>query len=162
MVIRRRPPSQSWATFLRNHADGIAATDLLVVPTVDFRLLYCLVVLGHGRRRLVHYAVTAHPTDEWMARQIGEAFPWEEAPRHSLHGVEPLSNDVFEVDRPTLIDLFHVGGPGCATGRGGSSIHPYFCGGPHETLLGFPGNHLVICDGDAPSSRSAATVQVFS
>jgi hypothetical protein len=50
------------------------------VPTIDFRLLYCLIVLAHGRRRLVHYAVTAHPTDEWMARQIVEAFPWEEAP----------------------------------------------------------------------------------
>jgi transposase InsO family protein len=82
MVKHRLPPSQSWATFLRNHADGIAATDLLVVPTVDFRLLYCLVVLAHGRRKLVHYAVTAHPADEWMARQIGEAFPWEAAPTY--------------------------------------------------------------------------------
>ena len=82
MVKHRRPPSQSWATFLRNHADGIAATDLLIVPTVDFRLLYCLVVLGHGRRKLVHYAVTAHPTAEWMARQILEAFPWDEAPSY--------------------------------------------------------------------------------
>ena len=80
MVKHRRPPTQSWATFLRNHADGIAGTDLLVVPTIDFRLLYCLIVLDHGRRRLVHYAVTAHPTDEWIARQIVEAFPWEEAP----------------------------------------------------------------------------------
>jgi hypothetical protein len=80
MVKHRRPPSQSWAIFLRNHADGIAAIDLLVVPTIDFRLLYCLIILGHGRRRLVHYAVTADPTDEWIARQIVEAFPWEEAP----------------------------------------------------------------------------------
>jgi Ca2+-binding EF-hand superfamily protein len=51
-----------------------------VLVTIDFRLLYCLIVLDHGRRRLVHYAVTAHPTDEWIARQIVGAFPWEEAP----------------------------------------------------------------------------------
>jgi len=63
MVKCRLPPSQSWATFLRNHADGIAATDLLVVPTIDFRLLYCLIVLAHGRRRLMHYAVTAVPAE---------------------------------------------------------------------------------------------------
>ncbi len=96
MVERRRPPSQSWAIFLRNHADGIAATDLLVVPTVDFRLLYCLVVLGHGRRRLVHYAVTAHPTDEWMARQIVEAFPWEEAPTYLVRDRDAVYGEVVK------------------------------------------------------------------
>ena len=67
---------------MRNHADGIAATDLFVVPTVGFKLLYCLLILGHGRRQLIHYAVTAHPTAEWVARQIVEAFPWDEAPRY--------------------------------------------------------------------------------
>jgi transposase InsO family protein len=96
MVKRRRPPSQSWATFLRNHVDGIAATDLLVVPTVDFRLLYCLVVLAHGRRRLVHYAVTAHPTDEWMARQIVEAFPWDEAPKYLVRDRDAAYGEVVK------------------------------------------------------------------
>ena len=84
MVKRPRRPGQcqSWATFLRNHAAGIAATDLFVVPTIGFKLLYCLVVLAQGRRELVHHAVTAHPTAEWVARQMTEAFPWDTAPRY--------------------------------------------------------------------------------
>src|ERR1700687_4994691 len=84
MVKRPRRPGQSWTTFLHNHADGIAAVDLFVVPTIGFKLLYGLVILGHGRRRLIRYAVTAHPTAEWMARQIVEAFPWDEAPEYLL------------------------------------------------------------------------------
>jgi transposase InsO family protein len=82
MVKRPGRPGQSWATFLRNHAEGIVAADLFVVPTVGFKLLYCLVFLAHGRRKLVHHAVTAHPTAEWISRQMVEAFPWDEAPRH--------------------------------------------------------------------------------
>jgi len=82
MVKRPRRPGQSWTTFLRNHADGIAAVNLFVVPTIGFKLLYVLVVLGHGRRRLIRYAVTTHPTAEWIARQIVEAFPWDEAPEY--------------------------------------------------------------------------------
>jgi transposase InsO family protein len=82
-MIKRPPrPGQSWATFLRNHADGIVAADLLVVPAIGFKLLYGLVILGHGRRRLIHYAVTAHPTSEWVARQIVEAFPWDQTPTY--------------------------------------------------------------------------------
>ena len=82
MVKRRSPPSQTWRTFLRNHADGIAAADLFVVPTIGFKLLYCLVILAHGRRKLVQYAVTAHPTAEWISQQIVEAFPWNTTPRY--------------------------------------------------------------------------------
>jgi transposase InsO family protein len=82
MVKRPGRPGQSWTTFLRNQAAGIAATDLFVVPTIGFKLLYCLVVLAHGRRELVHHAVTAHPTPEWVARQMAEAFPWDTAPRY--------------------------------------------------------------------------------
>ncbi len=69
------PPSQRWLTFLRNHADGIAAIDLFVVPTMGFRLLFGLVILNHDRRKIVHVAATYHPTSEWIARQIVEAFP---------------------------------------------------------------------------------------
>ena len=82
MIKRPRRPGQSWATFLRNHTDGIAAADLFVVPTIGFKLLYGLVILKHGRRRLIHYAVTAHPTAEWVARQVVEAFPWDQAPTY--------------------------------------------------------------------------------
>jgi transposase InsO family protein len=82
MARHRRPPSQGWRTFLRNHADGIASIDLFVVPTITFKLLYGFVVLRHSRRQLLSIAVTAHPTAEWIARQINEAFPWESAPRY--------------------------------------------------------------------------------
>jgi hypothetical protein len=85
MVPRsRRPPSQSWKSFLRNHAAGIASIDLFVVPTAFFKLLYGLVILGHERRQLIGFGVTAHPTAEWIARQVTEAFPWDEAPRYLI------------------------------------------------------------------------------
>ena len=66
-----------WKTFLRNHADGIASIDLFVVPTISFRLLYGLVILQHGRRQMLWLGVTAHPTAEWIARQLTEACGWE-------------------------------------------------------------------------------------
>src|SRR5208337_3474928 len=85
MVPRsRRPPSQSWKTFLRNHAAGIASIDLFVVPTAFFKLLYAVVILGHERRRLIGFGVTAHPSAEWIAQQVTEAFPWDEAPRYLI------------------------------------------------------------------------------
>jgi transposase InsO family protein len=95
MVKRPRRPGQSWATFLGNHAHGIAAADLFVV-TIGFKLLYCLLFLAHGRRKLAHYAVTAHPTAEWVARQIVEAFPWDEAPRHLLRDRDAVYGEVVK------------------------------------------------------------------
>jgi hypothetical protein len=73
MARRRGPPSQGWKTFLRNNADGIAAMDLFVVPTVSFRLLYGLLMIGHGRRQILWLGVTAHPTAEWIANQLTAA-----------------------------------------------------------------------------------------
>ena len=84
MVQRRRPPSPGWRAFLRNHAAHIAAVDLFVVPTIGFKLLYGLVILRLEQRRLVWTNVTANPTAEWIARQITEAFPWDEAPRYLI------------------------------------------------------------------------------
>ena len=84
MARPRRPPSQGWTTFLRNHAPRIAAVDLIVVPTIGFKLLYGLVILSLGRRRLVWTNVTANPTAEWIARQITDAFPWDERPRYLI------------------------------------------------------------------------------
>ena len=77
-----RPPSQSWKTFLRNHADAIAAIDMVVVPTVSFDRLFAFLVLGHGRRQLLRIEVTRHPTAIWLAQQITEAFPWTSAPTY--------------------------------------------------------------------------------
>jgi transposase InsO family protein len=78
------PPGQSWATFVRNHAPQTAAMDLFVVPTIGFNLLYALIIVRLARRELVWVNVTAHPTAEWIARQITEAFPWNEAPRYLI------------------------------------------------------------------------------
>src|ERR1700738_4252565 len=84
MVKRRGPPSQGWKTFLHNHADGIAAMDLFVVPTISFRLLYGLLIMGHGRRQILWFDVTANPTAEWIANQVTEACGWEQAPRYLI------------------------------------------------------------------------------
>jgi transposase InsO family protein len=84
MVKRGRPPSQGWRTFLHNHVSDIAAMDLFVVPTISFDLLYALVIIRLDRRDLVWINVTASPTAEWIARQVTEAFPWDNAPQYLI------------------------------------------------------------------------------
>ena len=84
MAPRRGPPSQGWRTFLQNHAPDIAAMDLFVVPTIGFSLLYAFVIVRLGRRELVWINVTTNLTAEWIARQIAEAFPWDEAPGYLI------------------------------------------------------------------------------
>ena len=95
MARGRRPPTQGWLTFLRNHADGIAGIDMFVVPTISFRLLFGFVVLSHGRRQILHVAATYHPTAEWLARQIVEAFPWETAPDHLIRDRDRAYGTIF-------------------------------------------------------------------
>jgi transposase InsO family protein len=90
-----RPPSQSWKTFLRHHADAIAAIDLGVVPTVTFDRLFAFLVVGHGRRQLLWLEVTRHPTAEWLARQITEAFPWASAPAYLVRDNDRAYGHVF-------------------------------------------------------------------
>jgi transposase InsO family protein len=80
MVRRSGGSSQGWRTFLHNHRDGIVSVDLLTAPTIGFERLYAFVILRHLRREIVRIAVTKHPTAEWLARQITEAFPWDGAP----------------------------------------------------------------------------------
>jgi transposase InsO family protein len=94
MVKRRGPPNQGWRTFLRNHAPDIAAMDLFVVPTIGFRLLYGFVIVRIDRRDLVWINVTANPTAEWVARQITEAFPWNEAPRYLIRDRDRIYGSV--------------------------------------------------------------------
>ncbi|MEJ2378585.1 MAG: integrase core domain-containing protein [Pseudolabrys sp.] len=84
MAKRDNPSGQRWGTFLRNHAPQIAAMDLFVVPTIGFAQLYVLVIVRLARRELVWINVTRHPTAEWIAQQITEAFPWNEAPRYLI------------------------------------------------------------------------------
>jgi transposase InsO family protein len=84
MARQHRPPSQGWRTFLRNHAPDIAAKDLFVASTIGFDLLYAFIIVRLDRRDLVWINVTSHPTAEWIARQLTEAFPWNEAPRYLI------------------------------------------------------------------------------
>ena len=95
MARRRGPPSQGWKTFLNNHADGIAAMDLFVVPTISFRLLYGLLIMGHGRRQILWFGVTSHPTAEWMANQLTEACGWEQAPRYLIRDRDGVFGELF-------------------------------------------------------------------
>ena len=95
MIRKRGPPSQGWSTFLRNHAPDIAAIDLFVVPTVSFKLLYALVILRLDRRRLVWINTTASPTAAWIARQITEAFPWDEAPVYLIRDRDRAYGTIF-------------------------------------------------------------------
>jgi hypothetical protein len=95
MVKKRGPPSQGWKTFLHNHADGIAAMDLFVVPTISFRLLYGLLIMGHGRRQILWFGVTANPTAEWIANQVMEACGWEQAPRYLIRDRDGAYWEVF-------------------------------------------------------------------
>jgi transposase InsO family protein len=110
MVKRREPSSQGWKTFLHNHADGIAAMDLFVVPTISFRLLYGFLIMGHGRRQILWFGVTAHPNAEWIANQVREACGWEQAPPYLIRDRDRVYGEVFIRrlrsmgirDRPTL------------------------------------------------------------
>jgi transposase InsO family protein len=96
MVKRRGPPDQGWRTFLRNHAPEIAAIDLFVVPTIGFDLLYGLVIVRLDRRDLIWINVTTNPTAEWIARQLTEAFPWDEAPRYLIRDRDRIYGTVVK------------------------------------------------------------------
>jgi transposase InsO family protein len=95
MVKRRGPPSQGWRVFLRNHAQDIAAMDLFVVPTIGFDLLYAYIIVRLHRRELVWISVTTNPTAEWVARQVTEAFPWNDAPRYMIRDRDRVSGAVL-------------------------------------------------------------------
>jgi hypothetical protein len=94
MVKRRGAPSQGWRTFQRNQTQDIAAMDLFVVPTIGFKLLYTFVIIRLDRRDLVWINVTANPTAEWVARQITEAFPWDEAPDYLIRDRDRIYGSV--------------------------------------------------------------------
>jgi len=95
MVRHRKPPSQTWRTFLKNHAKDLVSADFFVVPTITFQLLFVFVILDHDRRRPIHFAVTSNPTAEWTARQLLEAFPWDNAPRYLLRDRDSIYGEKF-------------------------------------------------------------------
>ena len=95
MVRSRKPPSQTWRTFLENHAQQLVSIDFFTVPTIRFQVLYVFLVLAHDRRRILHFNVTAHPTAEWTGQQLREAFPFDQLPRYLLRDRDRIFGDDF-------------------------------------------------------------------
>ncbi len=98
MVRCQKPPSQTWRTFLENHVKDLVSVDFFTVPTIRFQVLYVFLVLAHDRRRIVHCNVTAHPTAEWTAQQLRDAFPWNNVPRYLLHDRDRIFGTQFRAN----------------------------------------------------------------
>jgi putative transposase len=107
MPWRPKVPSPTWRSFLHNHMRNMAAVDMFVVATATFRLLYALIVLGHDRRRIIHFEVTQNPTQVWLARQMTEAFPWDTAPRYLLRDRDASYGQTFR-DRVAAMAIKEV------------------------------------------------------
>jgi hypothetical protein len=125
MARRRRPPSQGWKTFLRNHADGIASMDLFVVPTISFRLLYGFLILRHSRREILWLGVSAHPSAQWIARQVSEACGWQQAPQYVVAiGIVSMARSSFAAFERWAFGIgrFHHDHHGRTDTRRGSSV----------------------------------------
>ena len=97
MVRHRKPPSQTWRTFLANHVHDLVSVDFFTVPTVTFRVLFVFIVPAHHRRRVIHFNVTEQPTAAWTAQQIVEAFPWDSAPNYLLCDRDGIYGDYFRI-----------------------------------------------------------------
>jgi putative transposase len=95
MVRQRKSPSQTWRTFLDNHIHQLVSVDFFTVPTIRFQVLYVFLVLAHEQRRILHFNVTAHPTAEWTAQQMRNAFSWDLAPRYLLRDRDRIFGDDF-------------------------------------------------------------------
>jgi putative transposase len=107
MVRRRKPPSLTWRTFLDNHVSQLASVDFFTVHTVWFEVLFVFIVLAHDRRRIVHFNVTAHPTAEWTAQQMLEAFPFDTAPRYLLRDRDRIYGQEFR-NQVAVMDINEV------------------------------------------------------
>lgn len=95
-VRSRNRPSPTWKAFLKNHLNDLVSIDFLIVPTIRFKLLYVLIVLGHARRKVLHFNVTENPTAVWTAQQIVEAFPWDSAPTYLLRDRDAIYGAAFQ------------------------------------------------------------------
>jgi hypothetical protein len=123
MTRRRRPPSQGWKTFLHNHADGIASMDLFLVPTISFRLVYGFLILQHARRELLWLGVTAHPSAEWIAHQLAQAYGWQLRDASFATGIAPMAMRFSAGCEPWVSEIgrSHHDRPGRTDVRSGSS-----------------------------------------
>ena len=96
MVRVRKPPAQTWLTFLHNHKDAMASIDFFTVPTATFRILYVFLVLSHNRRKVLLFNVTDHPSALWTGRQLIQAFPWDTAPKYLLRDRDSIYGSEFQ------------------------------------------------------------------
>jgi len=94
-TLREKPPSQTWKTFLKNHAIDITAVDFFTVPTATFRILYCFITIRHHRRKIAHFNVTYNPSAKWTSQQITEAFPYDSAPKYLIRDRDKIYGDFF-------------------------------------------------------------------
>jgi putative transposase len=107
MARRRSSPSQTCRTFLENHVKSMVSFDFPAVPTIRFQILCVFLVLAYDRRRIVHFAVAAHPTAKWIAQQFREAFPWDTAPRYLLRDRDRIFGADF-VERVNTMGIKQV------------------------------------------------------
>jgi putative transposase len=107
MVRNPKPPSQTWRTFLDNHISQLASVDFFTVHTVWFEILFVFIVLAHNRRRVVHFNVTSHPTSEWTAQQMLEAFPFDTAPKYLLRDRDRIYAREFR-DQVAVMNIHEV------------------------------------------------------
>ena len=127
----RKPPSQTWRTFLTNHLAQTAAIDFFTVPAVTFRVLFVFVVLSHKRRRVVHFGVTEHATQEWTMQRLREAFPWDEAPRYVLRDRDAI----YGRDFSAMTRDMGNGGSACCTAIPLAKSLSGTAGGLHPTRV---------------------------
>ncbi len=95
MIRHRKPPSQTWRSFLDNHVKDLVSVDFFTLPTATFRVQFVFIVFRHDRRRIVHFNVADHPSAEWTAQQMVEAFPWDSAPRYLLRDRDRIHGRYF-------------------------------------------------------------------
>jgi len=103
----RKPPSPTWKAFLNNHVADIVACDFFTVPTATFYVLFVFILLAHERRRIMHFNITEHPTAQWTAQQIVEAFPWDTVPRYLLRDRDSIYSMAFS-ERIKNMGIEHV------------------------------------------------------
>jgi hypothetical protein len=95
IIHHRKPPSQTWRTFLDNHLKDLVSVDFFTVPTVSFRILYVFLVLRHARREVVQFNVTEHPTARWTAQLMVEAFPRDPPPKYMVRDRDQIYGEIF-------------------------------------------------------------------